>query len=122
MEPTTSRSAPSAASTSTRPSFPHAWADLDIRVDGAHLVYRLGEYGESVLLVVGHVGGRHPACAHRDVPGGHRLHPRSGQFRLADGPSQRGLGRLEAIHPNHDAVLLTALRAVHSEPPQGLSW
>src|SRR6516165_3048888 len=99
-------------------AFYHAGADLDLGVDGAHSGHRLGEDGEGVLLVVGHVGRRYPAGTRGDVPGGHRLHYRSGQLRLVNGPAQRGLGRLEAIHSDHDAALLIALLA-HGESPQG---
>jgi len=47
------------------------------------------------------------------MPGGHGLDCRASQFRLVNGPSQGGLGRLEAIYPDHDARALRITSAAH---------
>ena len=84
-------------------SLHHARADLDIGIDHARLGDRLGEDHPGVVLVIRHVGRREQPGAGRDLPRRHRLHHRPGQLGLVDRPSQRGLGRLEAVHPDHDA-------------------
>ena len=74
--------------------FYHARTDLDIWADGAHLGDRLAKVGARGVLVIGHIPGRDQAGAGRGMPRRHRLHHQPGQFRLVDGPAQRGRGRL----------------------------
>jgi hypothetical protein len=76
----------------SRASLHHARADLDIGVDGARLGERLAQDGARVVLEIGHVGGRKPAGAHRDMPRRHGLHHGPGEPCLVDGPPQRVLG------------------------------